>query len=189
MQVVNTSNPTELGELAPEGARYVPLTRFYRAIVDAEDFERVAAIKWQILITKRGYIAAVRARLKNRGPRMMSRFIMDALDSQFVDHKNGNTLDNRRTNLRLCTRCQNGCNARKLTAGHSQYKGVTRHRQKWIARIIYDRTKIRLGQFDQEEDAARAYDDAARRYHGEFASVNFPANTNERCALRNTVPQ
>ena len=99
-----------------------------------------------------------------------------------VDHKNGNTLDCRRENLRPATQRQNTGNIKKR--GKGQYKGIQRNGSGWSARIRCPDTgkRLHVGQFKTAEEAARAYDDAARRIHGEFACVNFPRE-GERGAL------
>jgi hypothetical protein len=89
-----------------------------------------------------------------------------------VDHANGNRLDNRRENLRLCTRGENAKNIRGRAL--SGFKGVTVVKGQWKAVIQADRVIHRLGSFDTAEEAAQAYDDAAQRLHGEFARLNFP---------------
>jgi hypothetical protein len=96
-----------------------------------------------------------------------------------VDHWNRDTLDDRRSNLRICLRGQNNTNSRKRSrpAGtSSRFKGVSWRKQKgrWVAKIRKNDSHYFLGYFDSEEDAARAYDAAARRIFGEFARTNFP---------------
>lgn len=96
------------------------------------------------------------------------------------DHRNGDRLDNRRGNLRIATHGQNMVNRRG--GGASIYLGVTRNRMNWQARIVplgtgrekANSQRICLGTFADEAEAARAYDRAAREYHGEFARLNFP---------------
>jgi hypothetical protein len=107
----------------------------------------------------------------------LNRVIMDAPPGLLVDHRNGNTLDNRRTNLRLATCSQNRINSqRDKSKTSSRYVGVSleKGRGKWLAYISYNGKRIHLGRFDNELDAARAYDLAAVKYHGEFARLNFP---------------
>jgi dipeptidase D len=100
---------------------------------------------------------------------------MNAPRGLLVDHKNNDTLDNRRANLRLATRRENSCNKRKQNNTFSRFIGVSfsKRRGKWCASISNSGKKIWLGYFVSEVEAARAYDDAAKRYHGEFARLNF----------------
>jgi hypothetical protein len=113
-------------------------------------------------------------------PILMHRYLLgDPIEG--VDHKNRNSLDNRRENLRKASTVQNSANSMSR-AGSSKFKGVSWRRNRWCA-VIRDHYKTTyLGSFDIEEEAARAYDEAARRLHGEFARVNFPIG-NERSAL------
>jgi hypothetical protein len=93
-----------------------------------------------------------------------------------VDHTNTNSLDNRRANLRLATPSQNSCNSRRDKSNtYSRFRGVSfsKRKGKWFAAIRANGKKIWLGYFQTELDAARAYDEAARKYHGEFARLNF----------------
>lgn len=93
-----------------------------------------------------------------------------------VDHINREAHDNRACNLRYCTQSQNQFNRAKKPNSTSQYKGVswyTRDRC-WRANVKSNGTNITLGKFQSEEDAARAYDEAAKKIAGEFAFLNFP---------------
>lgn len=103
----------------------------------------------------------------------LHRWIMDAQAGQVVDHINGDRMDNRRENLRLCTVAQNIRN-QKLRASKSGFKGVFEKRGKWQASYTFEGKKIYIGKFSTPEEAARAYDAAAREAFGEFALLNFP---------------
>ena len=97
-------------------------------------------------------------------------------DGQEADHINGDTLDNRwPENLRVGTRSQNHANS-KPQGGTSRYKGVCWHKHagKWVARITHNGKPIYIGLFTNEVEAAKAYDEAARRLFGEYARCNFP---------------
>ena len=94
-----------------------------------------------------------------------------------VDHIDRNTVDNRIENLRLATNAQNCANVGKRKGTYSsEYKGVCWHKRdkKWRAQIMVDGKQIHLGYFIDEMDAASAYDEAAMKYHGDFARLNFP---------------
>ena len=103
---------------------------------------------------------------------MLHRLLLSPPDGYEVDHINGNSLDNRRCNLRLCTRQQNNGNQRPRR--HSSiYKGVywNKEHQKWQAKITVNYRNIDLGRYKDEEAAAEAYAKAARRHFGEFACL------------------
>lgn len=103
----------------------------------------------------------------------MHRLITGAPDGLTVDHINGNGLDNRQCNLRICTLAQNLANREKSNGRHP-YKGIWQNpvTNRWGASIQCDGLKHHLGYFDSPEDAARAYNEAATRLHGPFAKLN-----------------
>lgn len=105
----------------------------------------------------------------------MHRLLMGHPDGLLVDHINGNKTDNRLCNLRICTIEDNGHNERKMRGGSSVFKGVhwANREKAWIARMRIGGGKTMwLGRFNNEVDAAKAYDEAAVKYHGEFAYTN-----------------
>jgi len=164
----------------------IPLTQGKVALVDDEDAERVLAMrKWWAARRGKTYYAV--ARVAGSHPRrevLMHRFILGAPPGTEVDHCNGNGCDNRRDNIRVCSHGENQRNVGKWYIGGSRYLGVSwfRRTQKWRARICVNSKHITLGYFNDEVEAARAYDEAARKYHGEFATLNFPQE-GERGAL------
>ena len=102
---------------------------------------------------------------------------MRAPDGLLVDHRNRKGLDNRIANLRMATHSENCYNRRKPGNTTSRYKGVycekRRGRVRWRANIKFQDKRIFLGYYDSQLEAARAYDEAAKKYHGEFAQLNF----------------
>ena len=146
--------------------------------VDDEDFELFGHKKWAI--SNCGNISyAVRQDFVN-GKRVMvsmHRVIMGVNDSKIlVDHKDGNGLNNQRSNLRIATKSQNGANTRSTKGSTSKYLGVSIDRSKkskpWLAQIMVDRKNKYLGCHETEELAAEVYNEAAIKYYGEFAGLN-----------------
>lgn len=157
------------------GSRTIPLNHGKVALVDTEDYEAIASHHWFIQGTKWPY--AVCNSPGDHGKKfLMHRIIIGAEPGQFVDHINGNTLDNRKCNLRICTNAQNIANGRSR-GGTSKFKGVhlTKSRKPWRASIMQARKKYNLGNYMTEAEAAKAYDRSARERFGQYARLNFPA--------------
>ena len=155
----------------------IPLTQGYVALVDDADFEAVRVFKW-CLLKKGRRLYARRSIRKADGSRTISylhRFLMGS-DGECIDHLNGDGLDNQRHNLRPATAQQNvRAFCRKKPGTSSKYRGVFwfKNDMVWGACIKVNGLKKHLGCFALEKDAAFAYDAAARKYFGEFASPNF----------------
>ena len=165
-----------------EDFRLILLTQGRFAIVDAEDYDWLSQYKW-CAAKDRGTFYAHRG---NGGTTVsMHRTIMRAPKGMMCDHKNHNGLDNRKSNLRLCTSAQNQYNKRPQRNGSSRYKGVILRSdyRRWRARIGFNRKRIHLGDFADGIQAALAYDDKAVELFGEFAWLNFP----ERIELKNWI--
>lgn len=163
-------------------AKVIPLTQGKFAIVDAEDYDRLAQHKWCAVRSKDTFYAQ---RWSNGKSVSMHRVIMRAPKGLICDHKNHNGLDNRKGNLRLCTNAQNQYNKRPKKDCSSKYKGVILRRdyKRWRAKIGFKRKRVNLGDFTDEIKAAVAYDDKAIELFGEFAYLNFP----ERIELQNWI--
>lgn len=103
---------------------------------------------------------------------------MRPVKGESVDHINGDGLDNRRSNLRVCSHAENRRNSKKVSGRRklaSHYKGVSHpSKNRWTASITVMWKTLHIGSFKTEIEAARAYDEAARNHHGVFARLNFP---------------
>ena len=159
--------------------RRIPLTQGKYAIVDPEDFERLNKHKWHANKAKNTYYAIRRVHIaRNKWKHIkMHREILDPPDHLFVDHINHHGYDNRKANLRTATCRQNSYNRIHFRKNpSSKYKGVSwnRHKNKWSVQIRYDGKSKFIGFFDNETEAAKAYDKEAKKHHGEFAVLNFP---------------
>jgi hypothetical protein len=155
-----------------DGARYIPLVQGGFAVVDAEDYERLMKHKWY-LCQEGNVFYAFRYTIGKQI--RMHREIMNAPKGVMVDHIDRNGLYNRKRNLRHCNRRQNSYNRRGNSRGSSQYKGVFWHNVcgKWEARITYNGNTNYLGLYENERDAARAYDEKAKEFYGDFAYLNL----------------
>jgi len=162
--------------------KQIPLTQGKFALVDEEDFEYLNQWRWYVHINNKksktmyamrhGYIPGA---LK-RPVIYMHRLILNAPKNKICDHKNGNGLDNRRSNLRLCNIAQSSWNKPRFsTKKLNAMKGVTRVKDRhgvpsyWIGRLTVNKKRIYLGTFKTKELAEKAMKKALLKYHGEFA--------------------
>jgi hypothetical protein len=146
-------------------------------ILDAEDYYRFGNGKWSLGGNEKKFYA-VRGVKNEKGEINIVRLhrqILAPPDGVLVDHRNGNSLDNRRENLRIATPSQNMQNRCKRANTTSRFVGVwfVKNKRRWESRIVYQGKRIFLGRFISEIDAAKAYDRAAIKYHGDFAHLNF----------------
>lgn len=158
---------------------FVPLTMGQKTIIDADDYERVSKNKWQA--HKRncpsgGYYA--RKYVKNHNGKntniYLHRFIVGSIPKGMeVDHKNGDTLDNRKCNLRICRTIHNNWNVHRRKSSSTGYTGVYRTRKRYRARFRHNYKNLTICTFYTAEGAAVAYDTAIKRLRGEYAVTNF----------------
>ena len=150
--------------------RLIVLTRSQACKVDSADYEWLNQWKWCAIwnpLTQSFY--AQRNFRKDDGNRsviQMQRQILNPPAGRLADHRNHDTLDNRRQNLRIATRSQNSANAKIVPAGV-----CLRSHGKWQAQIAWRGKKIFLGHFDSSDEARSAYLEAANKLHGEFARL------------------
>lgn len=136
-------------------------------LVDDIDYEYLSQFNWYCL---RGYA------IRTTDDRLMHRVIMEVGNPKItIDHINANKLDNRRSNLRVCTQGENSKNRSRQCDNKSGYKGVywDNDRNKWRANISVNNKTLYIGLFSDIVKAARAYDEAAKKYYGNFAKLNF----------------
>jgi hypothetical protein len=152
--------------------KVIPLTQGQVAFVSEDDYPYLSPIKWYAHETRKDQFYA-------RGRCEGKRVYMHALISERaghppnkdVDHRNGNTLDNRRCNLRPATHQENMRNMRRTVTSASGVRGVHRNKDRWIARLTVDGKGLCFGTYDTIAEAAAARRKAEREYFGEFAAL------------------
>lgn len=154
----------------------IPLTQGKVALVDIEDYDYLNQFKWRVCQSHSNLYALRHIKINKKQTTMkMHREIMKPLKNIEIDHKNKDGLDNRKDNLRTCTSAQNKMNRGRTSINISGYKGVHWHKEnkKWRARIGINKKCINLGCYNEKKKAALAYNEAAKKYHGEFARLNI----------------
>lgn len=154
----------------------ITLSQDKSAKVDDDWFDYLSQFKWYAYRNRNSFYAA-----RNSGVRpfrikiRMHTEIMNPPHGMEVDHIDGDGLNNQIGNLRIVTKAQNRANSSRNLNNTSGFKGVSWYKrsQKWRAVILINGKYVHIGLFDSAEDAARAYDETARKYHGEFARLNF----------------
>ena len=161
--------------------KIIKLTQGKGAIVDDDCYERLSKYNWQY--TYYGYASrgAFKEELASGSPSniLMHRELMNAPNGVDVDHINGDRLDNRLENLRLCSRKENLRNTMKRMntkkgVASSKYKGIywAKDRNKWRATIRFNGKNYHIGTFEDELEAAKAYNEYAEKHFGDFARIN-----------------
>ena len=158
--------------------KQIKLTQGKVALVDDSDYEELSKYKWYASRYKNIWYAERMGKLVS-GKKCVIRMHRQILnltykDNKYVDHRNHNGLDNQKNNLRVCSQAQNCYSKRHQNSKTSVFKGVSlcNKKRRWRASITYKNKHKFLGYFDIEIDAAKAYNEAAKEYFGEFAYLN-----------------
>jgi hypothetical protein len=159
-----------------EACRKIPLTQDQYALVDASEYTRIMQLFWCAAWSEQtGTYYAISHDKIDHSTLRLHRFILDAPAGVEYDHKNQNTLDNRRSNLRPCSQTQNMFNRRLVQKNNSSgYRGVAKSRDGWIARVGYKGKQVYVGTFKDPKKAAVERDKIALLLGGEFARLNSP---------------
>ena len=155
----------------------INLTKGYKAIVDKEDLPLLSNYSWCSYKANGKEAAYAKSGITIDGKQhtlRMHRLLLGLpINTIEVDHINGNGLDNRRINLRLCSRTENNRNAKKRSDSyHSKFKGVSQRKNRWRCVIGSKLVRKHLGYFDTEIEAAKAYNKEAKMRYGSFALLN-----------------
>lgn len=149
--------------------RRIKLTHGAYAFIDDEDFNKLSKNRWHLTVG--GYVRSAQTG-NNSKKILMHREIMGAKKGQFIDHINGNPLDNRKENLRFCTHAENRLNNKMPITNSTGFKGIYFQDNKWTVRIKVRHKQIYLGRYSSKLDAAKAYQLAAHNLLGAFARGN-----------------
>ena len=151
----------------------IQLTQEKVALVDDEDFEALNQFNWWARKSLNTFYAVGWIKVDGRGATQTMHNII--MNGKGIDHRDGNGLNNQKSNLRFCTQSENSMNQRKQENTSSVFKGVTFHKniKKWMAQIQINGKRICLGYFDSEVEAAKAYNAKAVELFLEFANLNI----------------
>jgi hypothetical protein len=150
----------------------IELTKGYVTLIDDDVYEELNKYKWHY---HEGYALRMERVSKNRRRYIrMHRVIMNTPDGMEPDHINGNSLDNRKSNLRNCTHAENSCNSKIQINNTSGYKGVSwnKLRKKWSVKVVKNQEHIFLGLYTDKKEAVMVYNKNAKEMFGEFARLN-----------------
>jgi len=158
--------------------KLIKLTQGFSATIDDNMEERVSYFRWCVQESTpdiRYYAVTNMWKGSKELKLYMHQLIMGTPIDKVIDHKNGDGLDNRVENLRICSYQQNSLNSRCRSGCTSKYRGVSWYKfyNKWTVYISINRKHTSIGNFENEVDAALAYNEKAIKYHGEFARLNI----------------
>jgi hypothetical protein len=144
----------------------------HEVIIDYDDFEKIKNYRWHLHAHHSGEFYC--STFINRKIHKMQHLLIKKQNSQQIDHINGNKLDNRKCNLRICTNKENAKNKKLNINNKTGYKGThfDKDSGKYLAQIVCNYKRIYIGRYEKLIDAALAYNAAAIKYHGEFARLN-----------------
>lgn len=180
MKLLITYPPMPKQNKTGEGFEIFKLNKGYFTKIDSEDLPRVSEHKWRVTTVDKYNKPRAVSSLNGRKILLLSRFIMNAPDGKVVDHVNGDTLDDRKSNLRVCSQRENLFNRKLNKNNHSGYKGVfwSGKHNKWLSQLQTNHKVYYLGLYSDKVKAAEAYDRKAIEFFGEYAKTNFPKTVN-----------
>lgn len=163
--------------LTDEYKEYTQIEEGYYINRQGDIFSSIKGKKLKSMIDKNGYVVFGSPIGKDRYLHrlLVKSFVPNPDDKPHVDHIDGDPLNNSIDNLRWCTQKENVRNSKSHSGSSSKYKGVSwdKSKNKWEVNMYIENKKKFIGRFDEEEEAARAYDAYAKIHHGEFAKLNF----------------